>query len=405
MSIPSTETIRAVLRVICVDGGANRVAISQLSGISRSTVSTTVEFLIAEGMLVEQSAHGGGRGRPARELELGPTSPVAGIISFNPRETTVAISDLRGAILASRAIGNPLSTGPEQAVDAAALQLDELMDSTLAQSRVELVVASIGAKVNGHSGSVARSNNPSGPTGFPSIGWEGFPIGSYISRVMGVPAVLENDVHLLAIGDGIGMGRERLPLVRLHASIGLGAGILDAQGRLFRGVGGLAGDVAHVVVDNRSDRLCWCGKRGCISQTATIYSIGRDLGLPKPEDDERLLSLLRDAVANQDEATLQRVRDAADAVGRVAALLVDTLNPGRLVLSGELMHLSGDALTRVRAALFEYALPLSSRQLDVTVVTDHDESTLPGAARSAADRMLSMSGSLLLKRAARQARH
>jgi len=403
MSIPSTETIRAVLRAVCVDGAANRVAISHLSGIARSTVSSTVEFLIDEGMLVEQGAHGGGRGRPARELELGPGAPIAGIFSFRPGATTVAISDLRGTIRARGVIPNPLSTGPEEAVDAAALELDRLMDEISALNRVELVVASIGAKVNGRAGSVVRSNTPSGPTAFPSIGWEDFPIGSYVSRVLGAPAVLENDVHLLAIGDGIGTSRDRLPLVRLHASIGLGAGILDAGGRLFRGVGGLAGDVGHLVIDNRSDHLCWCGKRGCISQTATIYSIGRDLGLPKPEDDQRLVGLLSDAIADHDEVALQRVRDAADAVGRVAAVLVDTLNPGRLVLSGELMHLCSDVLARVRAAVFEHSLPLSSRHLDITVVTNDDDSTLPGAARSAADRMLSMSGTLLPRRASRPA--
>ncbi|GLY38112.1 hypothetical protein Amsp01_041360 [Amycolatopsis sp. NBRC 101858] len=148
MGVPAAETIRTVLRAICVDGAPNRVGIAGRSGAARSTVASTVEFLIAQGVLVEQEVHDGSRGRPARELALGPRSPLAGIVAFTPGATTVAISDLHGTIRARRDARNALSVGPEAAVDAAALVLDELMEQQPAQSRVELVVASIGAQVN-----------------------------------------------------------------------------------------------------------------------------------------------------------------------------------------------------------------------------------------------------------------
>ncbi|SEF27692.1 Sugar kinase of the NBD/HSP70 family, may contain an N-terminal HTH domain [Amycolatopsis pretoriensis] len=400
MGVPAAETIRTVLWAICVDGASNRVAIAGRSGTARSTVASTVEFLIAQGVLVERDVHDGSRGRPARELALGPRSPLAGIVAFTPGATIAAISDLHGIVRSRRVVRNALSIGPETAVDTAALMIDEMIEQQPAQSRVELVVASIGAPVNVRTGSVVRSNNRSGPVSFPSLGWEDFPVASYLSRVLGAPAILENDVHLLTIGDGVGVGRDRLPLVRLHASIGLGAGFLDSDGQLFRGVGGVAGDVAHLVLESSSKHVCWCGKRGCISQTATIHSIGRDLGLPAPAGDQRLPAVLREAVANHDESAVQRIRDAADAVGRLAAVLVDVLNPGRLVLSGELLHLGSDALTRIRTAVFERALPSASRHVDVTVATDDEDGTLPGAARLAADRMLSDPAALRMMRVA-----
>ena len=76
---------------------------------------------------------------------------------------------------------------------------------------------------------------------------------------------------------------------------------------------------------------------------------------------------------------MRRVWAAADAVGEVAAIVVDLLNPATLVLGGELTMLGSDVLARVRATIYERALASSTRHLQVT--TGHPEvDTARGAA-------------------------
>ncbi|WP_203903062.1 ROK family protein [Virgisporangium aliadipatigenens] len=394
VSMPGVEAVVAVLRAVSTGEAPSRAAVSRHLGAARSTVGLTVDYLLDQQLLVERALHDGRRGRPIQALALGPKAPLGGLIEFGPYRTIVAVSDLSGAILARHSVRTALACGPQEAIDGAALAMDELMDRLASPgSRITQVVASIGAPVNVGAGSVARSNNRSRAVPFPSLGWEEYPAATYLSQVFGTPAVLENDVHLLAIGDAAGLERDRFPLIRLHASMGLGAGILTDQGDLVRGVSGLAGDVGHLVVDGSSERSCWCGKSGCLSNVASIYSIGKDLGLPfGSEAGSDLVQTLRELVATGDEAAIRRIRDAADVVGRLAAILVDVINPGRLVLSGELIHLSSDVLARVRTGVYERSLPLSSRHLQVTVSTKDADGALPGAAQLAASLMLAPSG-------------
>ena len=49
-------------------------------------------------------------------------------------------------------------------------------------------------------------------------------------------------------------------------SSGIGAGLI-LGGRLYRGAGGTAGEIGHVLVDEHGP-ICRCGNRGCLETFA-----------------------------------------------------------------------------------------------------------------------------------------
>jgi len=95
-----------------------------------------------------------------------------------------------------------------------------------------------------------------------SLYWFDVPIAAPFSDRFSVPVVLDNDGNINALGEqrlGGGQGCKDLLLVTLGT--GIGSGII-ADGRLIRGVSGLAGEIGHMIIETDGE-LCRCGRRGC----------------------------------------------------------------------------------------------------------------------------------------------
>ena len=113
----SLESLRRLnrLRVIHVlrdQGLISRAEIARRTGLSRSTVSSLVADLQADGLVVERAehgmAHGTQGGRPPILLSFDSSAGAAVGIDFGHSHLRVAISDLSSRILAERAV--PLDT-------------------------------------------------------------------------------------------------------------------------------------------------------------------------------------------------------------------------------------------------------------------------------------------------------
>ena len=54
-------------------------------------------------------------------------------------------------------------------------------------------------------------------------------------------------------------------------SVGVGLGIA-IDGEVFRGTGGIAGELGHVVTDEMGP-LCRCGSRGCLEAQISVNAL------------------------------------------------------------------------------------------------------------------------------------
>ena len=107
-------------------------------------------------------------------------------------------------------------------------------------------------------GEVVTSNN---------LGWHELPVRKELSDLP-LPVTVLNDMAAGAVGElHCGRARGMRNVVFLTVSTGIGAGII-LDGRVYRGAGGLAGEVGHTVVD-LNGLLCGCGRRGCWEMIAS----------------------------------------------------------------------------------------------------------------------------------------
>ena len=104
--------------------------------------------------------------------------------------------------------------------------------------------------------------------------WINFPVTEKLSAHFGVPAYLDNDANLAALGEWkFGAGRGHHDVLYLTISTGIGGGVI-INDRLLHGYHGLAAELGHVVV-LAGGPLCSCGFAGHLEALAAGPAIVR----------------------------------------------------------------------------------------------------------------------------------
>ncbi|MGE5674771.1 MAG: ROK family protein [Mycobacterium leprae] len=105
-------------------------------------------------------------------------------------------------------------------------------------------------------------------------GWTGTPLGPELSRRLGLPTVVDNDVNVAALAEGwVGAGRGAANFLMLTLGTGVGgAVIIDSQ--LWRGAQFGAGEVGHMAL-YPGGQPCNCGGTGCAEQYVSAKALTR----------------------------------------------------------------------------------------------------------------------------------
>lgn len=110
-----------------------------------------------------------------------------------------------------------------------------------------------------------------------NLGIERIDLAPVLAARLGAPVRIENDVKAAALGADALHGRGGT-LAYLNLGTGIAAGLV-ADGRLWRGAGGTAGEVGHISVDPHGP-ACRCGQRGCIEAFSGGAAIALRWGRP-----------------------------------------------------------------------------------------------------------------------------
>jgi glucokinase len=185
-------------------------------------------------------------------------------------------------------------------------------------------------------------------------GWVDLPICRAFTDVFGGRAFLMNDANASALAEWhFGAGKGCRHMVFLTAGTGMGAGLI-LNGRLYEGATGDAGEVGHLRL--RTEGPLGFGKRGSFEGFCSGGGIARlALGMGWPQPDVTLKDLAE--AAGQGDALALRVLDVAgERLGEALALIIDTLNPERIVLGGYFPRCSALLLPAMHRALAAEAL-------------------------------------------------
>ena len=109
-------------------------------------------------------------------------------------------------------------------------------------------------------------------------GWDDFDLRGEVKRRFGVPAIMDRDTMVGALGEGFfGAGRGVRPLFYMTLSTGIGGGLLIEDERLFRGIDSFACELGHhMIVPDGPE--CLCGSKGCLERMCCGLWLQRDYG-------------------------------------------------------------------------------------------------------------------------------
>ncbi|MER7405734.1 ROK family protein [Streptomyces sp. NPDC000070] len=354
-----------------------RGALQQATGLSRATVGQRLDRLFRAGWLREGA---GGPvdsplgGRPSITLEFDDEHAVVLAADLDTRHARAAVLTLSGEILAEHSGTLVVDEGPDLLLGELGRWFGELLEKT---GRGAESVCGVGLAVPG------PVDTETGRVVQPPImpGWDGYDIRSRLSRALtehtgaaAVPVLVDNDANLMAYGEQRTGYPDCSAFVLVKVSTGIGAGVV-VDGAVFRGVDGGAGDIGHIRVPEGAQALCRCGSYGCLAAVASGGAVARRLaeaGVPAASGSD-----VRDLLASGHPEAVGLAREAGRRVGDVLATVVTLLNPGVLMIAGDLA--GTPFLTGVRELLYQRALPRSTAHLDIVTSRLGDRSGLVGA--------------------------
>ncbi|MGV9354397.1 ROK family protein [Streptomyces misionensis] len=352
-----------------------RGALQEATGLSRATVGQRLDRLFRAGWLREGAGGPVGSplgGRPSITLEFDGSHAVVLAADLDTRHARAAVLSLTGELLAEHSGTLVLEDGPEPVLAELGRWFGTLLEKA---GRRAGEVCGIGLAVPGpvdsETGRVVQ------PPMMP--GWDGYDITGRLSRAFTehtgaapVPVLVDNDANLMAYGEQRAGHPGCAAFVLVKVSTGIGAGVV-VDGSIYRGVDGGAGDIGHIRVG--TDALCRCGSYGCLAAVASGGAVARRLaasGVPAASGSD-----VRELLAAGHPEAAALAREAGRRAGDVLATVVTLLNPGVLMIAGDLA--GTPFLTGVRELLYQRALPRSTAHLDVVTSRLGERAGLIGA--------------------------
>ena len=315
-------------------------------------------------------------------------------ISGSGSRQSVALADLDGKILYR--IRRPLDYIPntETVLELLDEMLSEIITSDrLHEGRILRVGVAVGGLVDTAHGVVKTLHH--------AHGWDDFPLQEYLEDRLDVPCIIDNNANAAALaevqsgaacgGEGGSRKGERSVLY-----VGLGRGIgggLIIDGRIYHGATCMAGEIGHMHVKEHGPK-CSCGGFGHLETIASAQAISRTMIGLSIEYPETVAAIRRVTGARAERITAEQVfrlaaegdpiaqqivEDVTRYLGIALANIVHIINPGMIILGGQVAQ-AGALLTQpLQARISELCLPTIGQAVRIVQGKHGSEANSVGA--------------------------
>jgi glucokinase-like ROK family protein len=375
-----------LLRLLRDQGAVSRAELADRLEMPRPRLLAELERLVGLGYVAEAGLAASRGGRRSTLVELNPGLRFAAV-DLGASSVDVEVVNGRLEPVAAYAEDADIRSGPKGIL----LRVNELLQ----KAKVDGAYGRLDAVGVGVPGPVSfRDGVPVSPPIMP--GWDRFPVRELLTREHGCPAVVDNDVNIMAIGErhgGVAHSVDDFLFVKIGTGIGCG---IYLSGEVYRGIDGCAGDIGHIQVDSHGP-MCSCGNIGCLEALFSGAALAKDAtaaarsGL-SPALAERLAAAgtvtaldVAEGAVEGDVTCIRLIRDGGRRLGGVLAGLVSFANPSMIVIGGGLAQLGHILLAEIRSVVYRRSLPLATGNLPVVLSELGPRAGVAGAAVLASD--------------------
>ncbi|MEN2738323.1 ROK family transcriptional regulator [Microbacterium sp. X-17] len=363
------QNLSRILRRVHLQGPQSRAALTEATGLNRSTIADLVAELVAQGLVEERAPDPSRRvGRPSPVVSV---DPRIAAIAVNPEVDAVELAAVRldQSIVARARIEVAHLVTPEETARLTAERIAQWRRGTLRGDRLVAVGVAVPGLVRATDGLVRRA---------PHLEWTDAPLRELVEDATGLPVTVGNDATLGALAEHLyGAARGVDDVIYLNGGAsGIGGGLI-VQGRAVHGAAGYAGEFgqSRPGIGTDADRRVPGGVlEDEVSRARLLQALGR-----ASADDTTLWELVSTASDPAVDIELGRQRRI---LATALANAVDVLNPSAIVLGGFLTIVAGD-LGELVAEVRAQTMPASAEHLEIRSAELRADRLLIGAAESA----------------------
>jgi glucokinase len=259
------------------------------------------------------------------------------------------------------------TNNPSLFLDALAWEITRLVNESGYTGRLESVGMGVPGQVDPVGGMVLGAAN---------LAWYNVPVAEEMSRRLGVPVRIDNDVRIYILGETLaGAGKGYTNIIGLTLGTGLAACTI-VEGRILRGSNLFAGEIGHDTVKGVTFQ-CNCGKIGCLETVASASGIARLAAEAVRAGRETSLSALGSSITSYDvyqacvngDAVAKEVFDFVGTVlGEKLLTAVFLINPEMIIIGGGAA--AGEYLLRPIRAVLEQQYTQKSPLLSIGQLGD-----------------------------------
>jgi glucokinase-like ROK family protein len=351
--------LSAIMNHIREEAPVSRTDLAVTTGLNKTTVSSLVNELILDEFVREVGIKSGEIGRPRVMLSINPKAGFILSAEIGVDFILVIATDFEPKVVYQFRQELTLNEEVEVVINKLIELIQGAVEFCEAQGEGKLLGLAVGVPglVDFTKGRLLFA---------PNLGWRDVPLQKILqNHFENIHITIDNEANMAALGEYyFGSAYKVDDFLYLSSGVGLGGGIVR-QGRLFRGVKGMAGEIGHIIMDP-DGILCGCGNRGCWETQASQKALFRYVkeminagaeSLLKDVSDGDLKQLSVDKIV---EAAKLGDRVAIDALTRVAhhlaigiASLINVLNPQLVVFGG------------ILSAAWEFIKPVLDQDLQV----------------------------------------
>jgi N-acetylglucosamine repressor len=359
----------------------SRAELARLMDTNRANVTFLINELLEENLVVEGArASEKVRGRKPTFLYLKSQNNCAVAIDVRASRTFMMVTDSIGRQL-GEVTSFPTALDPEKFIETLSAEVRKALKAIGENATCSGIGIVIPGLLDRAYGFVMHA---------PTLKWRNVDLLQPLQREFdGVDIHLENSGKACALAqlwapstDGTTVN----DLVFVSVSDGIGVGVI-VNGELVRGRHNTAGEFGHVPLSIDGPR-CSCGAHGCweayVSNPATLSRyFGRSMTNRQPKDLETSGFTVEDLIKRArggDSRALTAINSTARYLGLGIASIINSLDPARVYIGGEITEAWDMIEPQVNDAIKERTLTADLSRTEIVVVPTTEFPRLRGAA-------------------------
>lgn len=358
-----------ILNIIRNHENISRSEVKNLSKYGMSTVLKGIDELLKQGLIIEAGIGESQGGRKPIWLAVNPDGGYFIGIEFYARRIFSVVLNLTGEkIYRNKTDIEPDSdsTAILQAINSVIKEMLDFLGS--AASKVFGIGIGVPGQINKQAGISIEYGH--------IHGWSNIRIKDEIEKTFDIPTYIENNTKVMALAHKwlkpYGETEDFLFLC-IRSGIGMACMLND---RLYLGKNNNAGEIAHFALPN-SNRRCYCGKIGCLDMEASNDAIlskiregikvGRFARLSAMVDNPDAIDMdtFVQAVKMGYDDAMELLEETATYLGYALAAAINILNPGKIVIWGDIAKAEDVFIEMLWESIRRYALSLNLQDLKI----------------------------------------